>query len=352
MKVCLLGYQENFFWTGSATLKVQKNVHKWLNQASVDADLFVCSESKNVFSVLFDSLNLTNTPEGKIISGGVIPFLMYLKRNKYDVTHMIVIRNYMVIVALLSKVLRLKLCVTFHDTLNFPILRKFNFITIKSFFVNWILTKTSQLIFLFNESDVKVFKLKFENKKAAIVKNGVEEKYFKTVNPISSRQNILFAGGINKTYKGFNFLTNALKKMKSKSELLICGYGEIENIKQNNLGQLSPEQFKSTLEKVLALIIPSEYDSFNISGLEAMACGTPIIISNRCGLSRYLTNGEGCFIVEFDDDTTLAQRIDELLQDKSLWNKISREARVVAHNFLWSKVISDYKKNYFTITAC
>ena len=351
MRVCLLGYHENFFWAGSATLKVQKNVHKYLNLNSVDADLYLCSESKNHFSVLFESLKFIERTEGKVISGGVIPFIMYLIKSRYDVMHMIVTRNYMVIVALMNLLLRKKQFVTFHDTLIFPDLPKFDFSTMKSFLVKWILTMTSNAVLLFNQNDIECFKSKFPRKKTVLIKNGVEQKYFEGTNLISNRKNILYAGGINKSYKGFEFLVNALKKTKSQVELLICGFGEVKNLSQNNLGELSPEQFKNTLLEVKILVIPSAYDSFNISALEAMACGTPVIISNRCGLSKYLIDGSGCFIVNYGNETMLAQRIDELILDFKLYIKMSNEARAIAQKFLWSKVILDYKDIYLATAA-
>jgi glycosyltransferase involved in cell wall biosynthesis len=349
MKVCLLGYNENFFWRGSATLKVQKNVHKYLNLNSVDCDLFTCSDKKNFFSVLFDPIEFIQNENGRIISGGVVPFIKHLTRAKYDLIHMIVTRNYMALVALLSFIYRTKTVVTFHDTLNFPYLPSFKKNEIKLFLVKWILFKVADMLFVYNEVDVELIKQKYSERKIRFIKNGVESECFNHLNEGKNKSTILFSGGKKRQYKGYEFLLSSLTQTKQKIRLLTCGDDEGKNTSKNDLGELSPSDFLKILTEVGVLIVPSSYDSFSISVLEAMAVGTPVILTNECGVSRYLKSGEGCYIVNYGDANNLAEKIDLLVQNSELWIKMSKEASIVAKRFMWSETILDYKNHYSTL---
>lgn len=346
MKICLLGYNEKFFWSGSATLKVQKNVHKYLNLNSVECDLFTCSDKKNFLSVLFDPIEFIQNENGRIISGGVIPFIKHLARENYDLIHMIVTRNYMALVALLSFIHRTKTVVTFHDTLNFPSLPSFKISEIKLFLVKWVLFKASNMLFVYNEIDVELITQKFPERKIHFIKNGVESECFDHFNEGKNKSTLLFSGGKKRLYKGYEFLLSSLAQTRQKIRLLTCGDDEGKNISKNDLGELSPADFLKILTEVGILIVPSSYDSFSISVLEAMAVGTPVILTNQCGVSRYLKSGEGCIIVNFGDESALARNIDLLVSEEYRWNEFSESAKKNAKNFLWQHIIFDYKNHY------
>lgn len=349
MKVCLLGYDERFYWPGSATLKIQRNVHKYLNLNAIKADLFISSESKNYISVLFEPLKFKTNLSGTVISGGVIPFLLYLRKARYDIIHAIVTRSYMVLVTVFSAAFGVKTCTTFHDNLIFPNLPQYNFHTLKLFFIKWILSKTSNMLWLYNQDDAKIFNSKYPHKKVFLIRNGIEDIFFELINEGKNRVRFLFAGGTKEEYKGYDFLMNALRKGNIDLQLLICGAGEVQNLNKNNLGELSPDQFRRILPEILTLVIPSRYDSFNITALESMASGTPVIITNRCGVTKYLQDGSGCFIINYGDEESLVKKIEVLFNDIDSWHKMSADARITAKNFVWNSVIQDYINLYSTM---
>lgn len=349
MKVCLLGYNEKFYWEGSATLKVQRNVHKYLNLTKVDCTLFTCSEDQKFFSVLFEPLTFKKSDDGKVISGGVVPFLNHLLKEKYDVIHMIVHRNYMVFILLFRFLLKAKFVLTVHDTLDFQLVNLDSFRQKKSYFVKRLLVRFSDLILIYNLIDLELLKRKYPKKNFSLIKNGVEPTSLN--NDGKNRAIVLFAGGKDNSYKGLNFLISSLNKTSSKPQLIKCGYGRRKNYSQNDLGELSPKEFFNMLIKVGVLIVPSNYDSFSITALEAMAVGTPVILTNNCGVSKHLSDGEGCFIVKYGDEESLSKKIDLLVSDSVVWNDLSTKAKTTAKNFLWSKIIQDYVYQYSTLIS-
>ncbi|WP_374165175.1 glycosyltransferase family 4 protein [Arcticibacter sp. MXS-1] len=81
------------------------------------------------------------------------------------------------------------------------------------------------------------------------------------------------------------------------------------------------------------------YEPFGITPLEAMACGTPVIGSNVGGIKYSVIDGKTGFLVPPNDPPVLAERINEMLADKSLLKRMSRESlKRVNTMFTWENV--------------
>src|SRR6185437_1951325 len=81
-------------------------------------------------------------------------------------------------------------------------------------------------------------------------------------------------------------------------------------------------------------VYPSLYEGFGFTPLEAMACGLPVVSSNRSSLPEVV--GSGGLIV---DPTAgrLAAAIVSLLTDELLYRDLSQRALVQAARFSWAR---------------
>jgi glycosyltransferase involved in cell wall biosynthesis len=82
-------------------------------------------------------------------------------------------------------------------------------------------------------------------------------------------------------------------------------------------------QFYQSLD---AFVIPSHQEGLALVGLEAMACGIPVVTTRCGGPSDYVHDGENGFQVGFDV-AELADRIQQLLEDAALRRKLGDAAR-------------------------
>lgn len=114
---------------------------------------------------------------------------------------------------------------------------------------------------------------------------------------------------------------------------------------------MTPERFRNELQRSHLVVVPSRYESFSLTGLEALACGVPLIITRESGLSEYLNDGEGCFLVDYGDVDGLAGRIDELLRNGRLWKNMAKDARKLARQFSWRKAAGDHVRCYRLLTS-
>ncbi len=98
-------------------------------------------------------------------------------------------------------------------------------------------------------------------------------------------------------------------------------------------GWVLEEDKPSLLTGATAFIFPSLYEGFGLPALEAMACGTPVIASDRSSLPEVV--GEGGILVEPTDVEALADAMELLLIDDALRVELRRRALAQAARFSW-----------------
>lgn len=97
-----------------------------------------------------------------------------------------------------------------------------------------------------------------------------------------------------------------------------------------------PEEDKPALfNGAAAFVFPSLYEGFGLPVAEALACGTPVIASNRASLPEVV--GEGGILVEPTDAEALSEAMEALLIDDALRAEVGQKALIQAAKFSWGK---------------
>jgi len=79
-----------------------------------------------------------------------------------------------------------------------------------------------------------------------------------------------------------------------------------------------------------AFVLPSHFDPRATVVNEAMACGLPVAITDRCGPSEDLVrHGENGYVFAPGDDAALTAHLDELARDGALRQRMSRRSREI-----------------------
>jgi glycosyltransferase involved in cell wall biosynthesis len=81
--------------------------------------------------------------------------------------------------------------------------------------------------------------------------------------------------------------------------------------------------------------LPSHYEGFGLTALEAMACGTPPVVANRSSLPEVV--GEAGLLVDPDDPADLAAALQQVLQDNDLHDRLREAGLARAAMFTWRK---------------
>jgi glycosyltransferase involved in cell wall biosynthesis len=146
---------------------------------------------------------------------------------------------------------------------------------------------------------------------------------------ISSDDYILYFGRLSKE-KGIKTLLKAIEKIKNKQiKLKLAGSGPQEKelkdyVAKNNLqgrikflGFLDGEKLSDTIHNSLFTVMPSVfYETFGLSVLESYNYGKSVIASNIGALPELVQEGKTGLLFESGNSNDLAQKIDNMLQNK------------------------------------
>jgi glycosyltransferase involved in cell wall biosynthesis len=112
-----------------------------------------------------------------------------------------------------------------------------------------------------------------------------------------------------------------------------------------------PEEDKlALLSGATAFVFPSLYEGFGLPAAEALACGTPVIASNRSSLPEVV--GEGGILVEPTDAEALAEAMEMLLVDDALRAELRQRALAQATQFSWKQTALETLAAYRKVVGC
>jgi glycosyltransferase involved in cell wall biosynthesis len=197
----------------------------------------------------------------------------------------------------------------------------------------------------------------------AIQNNLPEKGSFKKEYSIKEdSQIILYLGRINKI-KGIDLLIESFKDLTTEFnnvELVIVGPDEgfLSELKNQTrkldledkilfTGPLYGEdKFKAFVDADV-YVLPSIYETFPISVLEALACAKPVVVTDRCGISDLTCK---CGLVVSYDKKQLSEVLLELLKDEKLREKLGLEGKkLVTQRFNWSLIAKDLENLYYKV---
>jgi N-acetyl-alpha-D-glucosaminyl L-malate synthase BshA len=94
-------------------------------------------------------------------------------------------------------------------------------------------------------------------------------------------------------------------------------------------------------------LLPSQTESFGLSALEALACGTPVVGSRAGGLVEVVQDGVTGALCEIGDVDGMAAASVEILSDRERWQTMSRDAAADARaRFSLEDIVRQYEALY------
>jgi glycosyltransferase involved in cell wall biosynthesis len=93
-------------------------------------------------------------------------------------------------------------------------------------------------------------------------------------------------------------------------------------------------------------VFPSVYEGFGLDPLEALACGTPVVCSNRSSLPEVM--GDAALMVDPDDVAGFASALHRALADTDLRADLARRGPAQAARFSWDATAAQTLDTYRT----
>jgi len=106
------------------------------------------------------------------------------------------------------------------------------------------------------------------------------------------------------------------------------------------------DQMEEILNIADLFLLPSQYESFGLAALEAMACGVPVISSNAGGLPEINIQGKTGFLAEVGDVDTMAADAMTILGSDEKLQQFKENALAHAAEFSIDKIVPLYENLY------
>lgn len=176
---------------------------------------------------------------------------------------------------------------------------------------------------------------------------------------------ILFVGSIIPR-KGVQYVLQSFKELKLKNAKVVLA-GNVAGDGQKILNQyrgyyehipyLSDHSLVSLYQRADLLVIPSLMDSFGLVVLEAMACGTPAIVSLNTGAKDLIEDGKNGFTVPIRNVDSIKEKMLWCYENPYETFLLGRNARQVAEKNSWevyysrlAEIVNNIGKNHHIIS--
>jgi len=153
---------------------------------------------------------------------------------------------------------------------------------------------------------------------------------------------ILFVGHLQ-LYKGIEYLLESVSRLKNYNiELILVGkMGDAKGVLKRykglykHINYLPHDILKKLYQEVDVFILPSLIEGFGQVTIEAMASGTPVIVSERAGAVEVVRDSIDGFIVPSADVEALTSKILFFLNNREIIERMGRNATLQARNYTW-----------------
>jgi D-inositol-3-phosphate glycosyltransferase len=112
------------------------------------------------------------------------------------------------------------------------------------------------------------------------------------------------------------------------------------------LGKRSQDTLPYYYSAAQVVVVPSQYESFGMVALEAMACGIPVIASQVGGLAYLVQDGKTGYVIPEGNPEALKQALKKLIEAPELRDRMCNQAVDYARSYDWSVIARKVARLY------
>jgi glycosyltransferase involved in cell wall biosynthesis len=162
---------------------------------------------------------------------------------------------------------------------------------------------------------------------------------------------VLYVGRIA-SGKGIDHLLAAMRELPD-AHLVIAGPDDRHGVSTDgdrvHTLPMSEEPPRHLYPQADVFVLASAGESFGMVAAEAAAAGTPVIVSDRCGIAGFFEDGEA-LVVPYDRDAVVGA-IRRVLSDDTLREQLAHGGRAAARRTSWEHVTDVQERIYADVAA-
>ena len=207
----------------------------------------------------------------------------------------------------------------------------------------------------------------FESPDLIIVPPGVDTKRFRPLEPgdndaaLDVPDKFVFALSRIDSNKGLDYLIRAFGVIAKQTDARLVIGGGSKNPKAHEVevksgltaivdelglrdrvtftGYVPDELLETYYRRAMIFVLPSKYEPFGMTVLEAMACGTPVVATKLGGIRHALTDRTDSLLVDPSQPVELGGAILEILTDSALAARLSKGGlALIEDEFAWTRI--------------
>lgn len=192
----------------------------------------------------------------------------------------------------------------------------------------------------------------------AVERSGVRERIRREYG-ISSEEIVILFVGTGFSRKGLDDLIRAVGRLDSasraKARVVVVGSGHAEPYQEmaKEVGITLPPVFAGKRDDAIDFYLaadiyalPTLYDPFSNSTLEAMSAGLPVVTTNMNGVAEIITDGVSGFVAGSRSSESLSIALAPLVEDKTLRQTMGTAGQEVVSGFTWEKTATQTREVY------
>jgi len=185
---------------------------------------------------------------------------------------------------------------------------------------------------------------------------GIDLDLFYPIKNTKREDDVLVALGRGEPLKNFALTMNGWKRIESKKRPRLWLFGvEPDIVKANDkvtyFTKPTDKEINELYNKATVFTQTSRHEGFCLTALEAMAAGAIVVTTNSDGNLDYSVNNKNCLMIEQDNPVDMKEKLERVLSDKELRDRLRREGYKTAKQYGWPKITDKLEDFYKKVSS-
>lgn len=109
-------------------------------------------------------------------------------------------------------------------------------------------------------------------------------------------------------------------------------------------GEVTDKELISAYQEAGVFVLPSVFEGFGLTAVEAMASGTPVVVADTCGIAPFIDRYGGGEVYEFGDGDMYRTMLEKVYCDRESYVNYAKD--LVQNHLTWDRIAERYEEVY------